>query len=132
MNRQGPIRLLILCGGLTAGAWAASQQPAPKRAAYATDRILVRYRANASVGAMAAMAQRRALHAQNTLPGSGITVIQVPAGETPESLIERLKTEESSTVADARPDFLRQALFAPNDPFLSAEYQINKCSLPAA
>jgi thermitase len=119
---------LLMTGPLYATVKAASNAPAT----YAKDRILVRYRPTASVTGMTAMAQRRALQVQQYLPGSGIAVVQVPAGETPEALIQRLITEESGTVADARLDYLRQAVATTNDPDLNLEYHIAKCNVSTA
>ncbi|MFA5975394.1 MAG: S8 family serine peptidase [Elusimicrobiota bacterium] len=133
MRTQKSIGLLI---GLTLwfGGGAAAKAPVarstvPRRA---SDHILVKFRSQATAAKRTAALAHLRVTEKHTLSPIGVKVLSVPAGVTPEEMINRIQTEMGNEVEFAELDTVQFAQKIPNDPLLSSQYHLNKTACPAA
>ena len=97
--------------------------PGTSRAAVAPDRLIVRFRDDAHGAARLERFRRLDVRRVRRLPVSGMELVRTRDGESVSAAIRRL--ERRPGVAYAEPDYVNQASFAPNDPFLSEQYALH-------
>ncbi len=135
MKIVGRFLVLVLTVSLSGAVQAVSRVPliAPRsRPSRAADRILVKFRPQASNGMRAQAMSAQGLTMKSEIAGIGLQVLQIPTGETPESMIARLHAKHPDTIEYAEVDHYLYPVLTPNDPLFLNQYHLTKISAPAA
>jgi thermitase len=100
--------------------------PGPDKATFAPGRILVKVEDNAPAGAIASVNRENDARVEDTIPHSGVSVVDLPADLSVNEAVELY--EASPQVEYAEPDYkvtLAQSTLAPDDPGFSNMYGLN-------
>jgi thermitase len=115
--------LLSAIGGL------AFAQPRDKAQGHAPDQILVKFQPGTLEKAKADVHQRRGGRVVDTIPGIDVQVVRIPENTVKEK-VAAYRGEAS--VQFAEPDFIAEAIFTPNDPYLVKQWGMTKIQAPEA
>lgn len=92
--------------------------------------VIVKYQSSTSVSRINKVQDQTKTKTKKDIPKIDAREIQVSAGESVESVVEKL--EEYPEVEYAEPNYLADVLITPNDPFYSTQWGLPKVSAPAA
>lgn len=85
--------------------------------------VLVKYKSDRANAAKAKMLQRFSVRSRKAISGIGVEVVPVPAGDTIQSFLEKLKNDPD--VEFAEPNGVLRALVAPNDPLYASQFEFD-------
>lgn len=108
-----------------------SRAPSPA-ARRLEDRILVRFRAQASSTRRAAALARLGASERNEIAPIGVKIVSVPPGVTPEAMVRRIQTEMGREVEFAEVDAVWTAQKTPSDPLFGSQYHLGKTACSTA
>ncbi len=97
---------------------------------YARDEVIVKFKSTASDSAIMSTLDAADSDVLNTLEAYGLTIAEVPAGETVESFIGDL--EALPNVEYAEPNYVYKVAETVSDPRFSEQWYLNKISVPSA
>lgn len=120
------VLLVVVASTLTlVGAGPPPGRPTPGEAAFAPGRILVKFQPGVSAAQKAAAHRAQGAHVLQVIPGIDVQVVNVPAGA------ERARVAayaRSPLVAYAEPDYIAQALEAPDDTFFAEQWGLHNAA----
>jgi len=97
------------------------------------DRILVKFKSNASDLRRSEINSKYALKENSEIKNIGVKIVSIPSGIKPEAMVEALNNNEKDAIEFAEPDFVVEPSLVPNDPWF-ANWQKDKTqiNLPGA
>lgn len=115
--------LLVLCAALCVAVGVPGTGGAAERGEkFAPDRILVKFKADASHTTRAALHAKHGGVVVGEIPALGVQIVQVPSGRVMEK-VAAYRGEKA--VEFAEPDYEAEAFFIPNDPYFSKEWGLH-------
>ncbi len=98
----------------------------------ASDRILVQFKSNVPDNKQKEVLGRQNLNEKETIRGTKVKIINIPAGKDPVVVVENLKKDEAASFDFIETDDLVSPEFIPNDPKFSSQWHLPKIEAPSA
>lgn len=114
---------------LSATSGLAMAQASDNAQAHAPDQILVKFQPGTSETTQADIHRKHGGRVVDSIPGIDVQVVRIPENKVDEKV--RGYREEAS-VEFAEPDFIAEAVFAPNDPYFGKQWGMAKIQAPEA
>jgi len=132
-GQKGALVLALLLAGGDAFAAVGRQNHGRDRASdRREDRVVVKMKDSAMGRQRLETMRLLGARAKAVVPHLGIATLPVPTGETPESFVQRLKSEAGQSIEFAEVDRKRMAMATPSDPLLASQTHLTVVGVSSA